>query len=90
MAEGIDNAAGEMAAQDVHTGTADRPLTTGATKRSRRARWAWPAALAVAAVVLFLCYLRLAATTPGNADGSDQVLQAWDMLHGNWLLSGLR
>ena len=88
MAEGIDNAAGEMAAQDVRTGTADRPLTTGATKRGRRARWVWPAALAVTAVVLFLCYLRLAATTPGNADGSDQVLQAWDMLHGNWLLGG--
>ena len=88
MAEGIDNAAGEMAAQDVHTGTADRPLTAGATKQGRRAWWVWPAALAVAAVVLFLCYLRLAATTPGNADGSDQVLQAWDMLHGNWLLSG--
>ena len=44
--------------------------------------------VAVAAVVLFLCYLRLSGTIPANADGSDQALQAWDMLHGNWLLSG--
>ena len=51
-------------------------------------RWAWPAALAVAAVVLFLCYLRLSGTAPANSDGSDQALQAWDMLHGNWLLRG--
>jgi hypothetical protein len=48
----------------------------------------WPGALAVAAVVLFLCYLRLSGTTPDNSDGSDQALQAWDMLHGNWLLHG--
>jgi len=48
----------------------------------------WPAGLAAAGVLLFLCYLRLAGTAPGNADGADQVLQAWDMLHGNWLLRG--
>ena len=60
----------------------------GRTGRSRLARWLWPAALAVAAVVLFLCYLRLSGTTPDNSDGADQALQAWDMLHGNWLLHG--
>jgi hypothetical protein len=48
----------------------------------------WPVALAVAAVGLFLCYLRLSGTIPDNSDGSDQALQAWDMLHGNWLLHG--
>jgi hypothetical protein len=42
----------------------------------------------VAAVILFLCYRQLSGTVPANADGSDQALQAWDMLHGNWLLSG--
>ena len=88
MVEGSDNAAGEMPAQGARIGTADRPLTAGATRPARLARWAWPAALAVAAVVLFLCYLRLSHTTPGNSDGADQALQAWDMLHGNWLLSG--
>jgi hypothetical protein len=40
------------------------------------------------AVVLFVCYVRLSGTIPDNSDGSDQALQAWDMLHGNWLLRG--
>jgi hypothetical protein len=44
--------------------------------------------LAAAAVVLFLCYLRLSRSVPSGSDGADQALQAWDMLHGNWLLSG--
>ena len=88
MAEGIDNAAGEAAAQGVRIGTPDRSLRAGATRRARPARWAWPAALGVAAVVLFLCYLRLSTTTGANSDGADQALQAWDMLHGNWLLRG--
>jgi hypothetical protein len=42
----------------------------------------------VAAVVLFVCYVRLSGTIPDNSDGSDQALQASDMLHGNWLLHG--
>jgi hypothetical protein len=54
----------------------------------RLAWWIWLLALAAVAVVLFLCYLRLSATIPVNSDGSDQALQAWDMLHGNWLLRG--
>jgi hypothetical protein len=88
VAEGIDNAAGEVAAKGVRVGPPDQPLTARATRRVRPGRWAWPVALAVAAVVLFLCYLRLSGTTPDNSDGADQVLQAWDMLHGNWLLRG--
>ena len=44
--------------------------------------------MAVGAVALFVGYLRMSGTTPANADGSDQALQAWDMLHGNWLLHG--
>ena len=88
MAKGIDNAAAEVAAQSVRIGIPDQPLTAEATRRARPARWAWPVALAVAAIVLFLCYFRLSGTTPDNSDGSDQVLQAWDMLHGNWLLHG--
>src|ERR1700683_695000 len=56
--------------------------------RVRLAWWIWLLALAAAAVVLFLCYLRLSATGPISSDGSDQALQAWDMLHGNWLLRG--
>ena len=57
-------------------------------ERDRFPRWAWVAAMAVAAVVLFFCYLRLSRTYPDNSDGADQALQAWDMLHGNWLLRG--
>jgi len=41
-----------------------------------------------AAFLLFLCYLRLAGTYPVGSDGADQSLQAWDILHGNWLLRG--
>jgi len=64
------------------------PAGGPAEARTRLRRWAWPAVLAAAAVVLFLCYLALSRTTPDNSDGADQVLQAWDMLHGNWLLHG--
>jgi hypothetical protein len=82
------NGAGEAPAQSVRAGGPARQLAAGETRRVPLARWVWPAALAVAAPVLFLCYLRLSGTTPGNSDGSDQALQAWDMLHGNWLLRG--
>ena len=30
----------------------------------------------------------MSGTYPVTADGADQALQAWDMLHGNWLLHG--
>ncbi len=58
------------------------------SKGSRSPRWAWLAGFAVAAIALFLCYLRFARTYPADTDGSDQALQAWDMLHGNLLLHG--
>ena len=77
-----------MPTQDVRADTPAQKLAAGEIRRGFLTRWAWPTALAVAAVVLFLCYLRLSGTTPDNSDGSDQVLQAWDMLHGNWLLHG--
>lgn len=51
-------------------------------------RWAWLAVLGAAALGLFLCYLRLSGTYPVGSDGADQALQAWNMLHGNWLLHG--
>ena len=55
---------------------------------SRSPRWAWLAGFAVAAIALFLCYLRFAGTYPATSDGADQALQGWDMLHGNLLLHG--
>ena len=36
----------------------------------------------------FAAYLRLASTRAVNSDGASQALQAWDMVHGNVLLSG--
>ena len=56
--------------------------------RRRLARWAWLAGFVVVAVVLFIAYLRMSRTYPATSDGADQALQAWDMLHGNWLLRG--
>jgi hypothetical protein len=49
---------------------------------------ALPVTLAVATVVLFLCYLQVSRTQRGEADGASISLQAWDMLHGNLLLHG--
>ena len=56
--------------------------------RRRLARWAWLAGFVVVAVILFIAYLRMSRTYPATSDGADQALQAWDMLHGNWLLRG--
>jgi hypothetical protein len=51
-------------------------------------RAAWPAGLAVAAVVLFLCALREARSLTVGSDSASNALQAWAMLHGNLLLTG--
>jgi hypothetical protein len=54
----------------------------------RHPRSAWAAGLTIAALVLFLCYLRDAQTYKLNADPAAQALQAWQMWHGNPLLRG--
>jgi hypothetical protein len=77
-----------MPAQSVRVGAPARQPAAAETRRAALARWSWLAALAVAAVILFLCYLALSRTSPNNSDGADQVLQAWNMLQGNWLLHG--
>ena len=48
----------------------------------------WAAGLAAAALVLYWCYLRQAQTLELDADPAAQALQAWQMWHGNLLLSG--
>jgi hypothetical protein len=58
------------------------------TTRPWRTRAMMPAVLAVATIVLFLCYLQVSRTQRGEADGASISLQAWDMLHGNLLLHG--
>jgi hypothetical protein len=77
-----------MPGQSVRVDASAQPLTAAEPERSRLPRWIWAAGLAVLAVVLLVCYVRLSGTIPDNSDGSDQALQAWDMLHGNWLLRG--
>lgn len=54
----------------------------------RHPRATWAAALALVALVLFGCYLREAQTCRLNSDPASQALQAWQMWHGNPLLSG--
>lgn len=41
-----------------------------------------------AAAVLFFCYLQISGVESVTSDGASNALQAWDMLHGNWLLKG--
>ncbi|WP_433199246.1 hypothetical protein ACQP00_26615 [Dactylosporangium sp. CS-047395] len=54
-----------------------------------RLRRAWPPLLvAVAAIGLFLAYLRMARAVTVNSDGASNALQAWDLFHGNVLLRG--
>jgi hypothetical protein len=43
---------------------------------------------ALGGVALFACYLHLSRTAAVDSDGASNVLQAWDMLHGNPLLRG--
>jgi hypothetical protein len=54
----------------------------------RHPRFLWSAALAVAGLLLYWGYLREAQTYELNADPAAQVLQAWQMWHGNPLLRG--
>jgi hypothetical protein len=56
--------------------------------RRWRARLAWPGSMVAAAVALYVCYLFVSNTYPVASDGASNALQAWDMLHGNVLLSG--
>jgi hypothetical protein len=44
------------------------------------------ALLTLAVAVFFFCYWRQSRSVPVSSDGASNVLQAWDMLHGNPLL----
>ncbi len=46
------------------------------------------AALLLVAFGLFLCYVTVSRSVPVTSDGASNALQAWSMLHGNWLLHG--
>src|SRR5690242_4364362 len=66
-----------------------QPETERAPGRRLTARRLLIAAGCVLAVVLlFLAYLRVSRTYPESSDESNDLLMAWDMLHGNVLLHG--
>jgi hypothetical protein len=74
---------------------AEAALAAEGTDRPRGTRdisgpppWIWPTGYALAGVLLFLCYLKMAGTVPVTSDGGNNAMQAWDFLHGNWLLRG--
>ena len=71
-----------------HLGRAqEAPALTDLPARTSAATLAKRAGLVVlAAAVLFFCYWRQSQAVPLPSDGSGNVLQAWDMLHGNLLL----
>ncbi len=65
----------------------EAPAPTALPARTSAATVAKQAAVVVlAAIVLFYCYWRQSQAAPLSSDGSGNVLQAWDMLHGNLLL----
>jgi len=55
---------------------------------ARHSRALTLAALVPVAAGLFLCYLTVSRKVPVTSDGASNALQAWNMLHGNWLLHG--
>ena len=66
-----------------------RAAAPRAPARRASARRLLAAAAAVLAVaLLFLAYLQMSRTYPENSDESNDLLMAWDMLHGNVLLHG--
>jgi hypothetical protein len=83
-----------MSVADDENALAQTAATAGASRRAVRkaatpnARVAWLAGYAAAGFLLFLCYLKVAETVPVTSDGGDNALQAWAILHGNWLLRG--
>jgi hypothetical protein len=54
----------------------------------RRSLSLWIVGYLVAGIALFFCYLHISYTQNVSSDGASNALQAWDMLHGNLLLSG--
>jgi hypothetical protein len=65
------------------------PSGTGTSSPRWASGLAWPAAVATSAICLFTAFLAQSSRgTYVTSDGSGNVLQAWDMLHGNLLLHG--
>lgn len=67
---------------------APAPARPGGRRPRWRSRVLAAAALLLVAFGLFLCYVTVSRTVPVTSDGAGNALQAWSMLHGNWLLRG--
>jgi hypothetical protein len=70
-----------------------RPGTAACARPAgQRTRWysraLTAAVLLLVAFGLLLCYVTVSRTAPVISDGAGNALQAWSMLHGNWLLHG--
>ena len=74
-----ETGSGEMAAAD----PADPAPPAGG---GRRRQLLLAAGGAVAVVLLYLAYLGQSRSQGADSDAASNVLQAWDMLHGNLLL----
>ena len=59
-----------------------------AASRASARRLLAAAAAVLAVALLFVAYLQVSRTYPENSDESNDLLMAWDMLHGNVLLHG--
>ncbi len=71
--------------------SAPPPITAAPRAQGRRLtarRLLIAAGIVLAVALLFLAYLRVSRTYPENSDESNDLLMAWDMLHGNVLLHG--
>lgn len=87
-----------MAAPEVSPDTYRRRARQPEALRAGRAgyghrRWVVAAFVIACGIGLFIAYLRQARTIgvglpERGADGASQAVQAWDMLHGDWLLRG--
>jgi hypothetical protein len=69
----------------VHRGAAE-PVTPSASWIRPGRAVGLAGLFALAAATLFFCYWRQSQSVPLSSDGASNVLQAWDMLHGNLLL----
>src|SRR5579859_4289 len=76
----------------VQPGMAGPRASAPARPGDRQPRWHSRVLMAavplLAAFGLFLCYVTVSRTVPVTSDGAGNALQAWSMLHGNWLLRG--
>jgi hypothetical protein len=62
--------------------------SAGPTRRAPARRLLAATAAVLAVALLFVAYLQVSRTYPENSDESNDLLMAWDMLHGNVLLHG--